>query len=388
MSACPAFPVNGAASVAHALRVADCLGDQATAAAFGRLFGAGGALGIALTSALTIYVALLAIDLLTGRSRLGLSMLTPRMMTLGLILTFATSWAAYQGVVWNLLSGAPDQVARLITGTQGSAAAHFAQRIDVIVDGLSTAAQAGAKEGIGGGGLSPTPAQMLGLSAFILLLGTAGVLLTARIALAGLLAVGPVFIILALFRGTRGLFDGWLRAAVLFAITPLFAVLIGSIALTMVAPLIDGIGHGGEISLRMATVMLLVACIHMLLMVAAIRIAATITAGWKPASVGKLDAERKHDPAPSGTTPIAAATLLSGAASRISDERIGHMVSAFEAPRAADAMDLRTRTMVQGDRPVPTTFSTPGARSSDARVRQAAALLPSAPPIAKDAVTQ
>ena len=65
------------------------------------------------------------------------------------------------------------------------------------------------------------------LSALLLLLGTVGVLVTARIALAVLLAVGPVFVVLALFPGTRGLFAGWLRGVVLTAVTPLFAVLGG-----------------------------------------------------------------------------------------------------------------------------------------------------------------
>ncbi len=42
-----------------------------------------------------------------------------------------------------------------------------------------------------------------------------------------MLALGPIFIICGLFEGTRGLFEGWLKAAVLFALTPLLAVLIG-----------------------------------------------------------------------------------------------------------------------------------------------------------------
>ena len=43
------------------------------------------------------------------------------MMTLGLVLTFATSWIAYQSVVWNLATGAPDQVASILTGSRGPA---------------------------------------------------------------------------------------------------------------------------------------------------------------------------------------------------------------------------------------------------------------------------
>src|SRR6187455_3167581 len=98
--------------------------------AFGRLFGSDGALLPALTILLTLYVAFFALSLIAGRSRLGISALTPRMLTLGLVLTFATSWATYQGVVWNLAVGAPDQIAGLLTGTNGSATDGFASKID------------------------------------------------------------------------------------------------------------------------------------------------------------------------------------------------------------------------------------------------------------------
>ena len=57
-----------------------------------------GALLPALTILLTLYVAFFAFSLITGRCRLGISALTPRMITLGLVLTFATSWIAYQSV--------------------------------------------------------------------------------------------------------------------------------------------------------------------------------------------------------------------------------------------------------------------------------------------------
>ena len=56
---------------------------------------------------LTLYIAFFAIGLMTGRTSLSVSGLTPRMMTLGIALTFATSWVAYQSVVWNLRSARP-----------------------------------------------------------------------------------------------------------------------------------------------------------------------------------------------------------------------------------------------------------------------------------------
>src|SRR5688572_6180904 len=71
--------------VAASLRAVDCAAQATAQAAFGRLFGADGALLRALTILLTLYVGFFAFSLITGRSRLGISALTPRMITLGLV---------------------------------------------------------------------------------------------------------------------------------------------------------------------------------------------------------------------------------------------------------------------------------------------------------------
>ena len=66
-----AFRGRRAAGIADALSKVDCLATDATACAFGRLFGAHGSFQTALTIILTLYIALLAFNLLTGRSALG-----------------------------------------------------------------------------------------------------------------------------------------------------------------------------------------------------------------------------------------------------------------------------------------------------------------------------
>ena len=230
MSACDQLTESASLGVAPALRAVDCLANESTSAAFGRLFGTEGALLPALTAVLTLYIAFFAVSLLTGRSRLGISALTPRMMTLGLVLTFSTSWIAYQSVVWNLVIGAPDQIAGILTGAKGSATLIFADRMDIIFAAIAEVAQPGVT-GVGAtAAASPTPqgaitpSSLVWLSALLLLLGTVGALITARIALAVLLAVGPVFVVFSLFPGTRGLCAGWLRGVVLTAVTPLFVV--------------------------------------------------------------------------------------------------------------------------------------------------------------------
>src|SRR3569623_1632578 len=142
MSQCQPFGSEGPAGVADALSKVDCLATDATSVSFGRLFGAHGSFTTALTILLTLYIALLAFNLLTGRSALKISVLTPRMMTLGLVLTFATSWIAYQSVVWNLATGAPDEIASVLVGTIGSATTLFANQLDGLFNAINDAVTA------------------------------------------------------------------------------------------------------------------------------------------------------------------------------------------------------------------------------------------------------
>ena len=183
------------------------------------------------------------------------------MMTLGLVLTFATSWVAYQSVVWNLAIGAPDQIASVLTGAKGSATQIFADRIDMIFAAIAEVAQPGATNGESSGqgaGSSFTPGNLMWLGALLLLLGTVGVLVTARIALAVLLAVGPVFVVFALFGGTRGLTAGWLRGVVLTAVTPLFVVTGGGIVMGLLIPIVAALRSAeGGVDGRAALALLL-----------------------------------------------------------------------------------------------------------------------------------
>ena len=333
MNQCAPFGADGPAGVADALQKVDCLASDATAVSFGRLFGAHGSFQTALTIILTIYIALLAFNLLTGRSALRVSVLTPRMMTLGLVLTFATSWIAYQSVVWNLATGAPDEIASALVGTNGSATTIFAHQLDgmftAITDAVSNinpsvaAAQAGLT----------SPTNILSLSALILLLGTVGVLVVCRLALAALLIIGPVFIVLALFDGTRGLFEGWLKSVVMFALVPLLTVVMGSGALVAISPMIDGLGqYGAEIPLKIAVSILVASIIYLTLMFLVFKVAANLTRGWR------LGRARELQPAYAGARaaavyqerPLSSPVAAPAAATQLASDRVRSTVASLE----------------------------------------------------------
>lgn len=293
MSDCATLTENASAGVAPALRAVDCLASETTASAFGRLFGADGALLPALTVLMTLYVAWFAISLMTGRSRIGISALTPRMMTLGVVLTLATSWVAYQNVVWNLAIGAPDQIASVLTGTKGSATQVFADHIDMIFAAIANLgqtttgnAETAAQHAASG---TFTPANLMWLAALLLLLGTVGVLVTARIALAVLLAVGPVFVIFALFSGTRGLTAGWLRGVVLTAVTPLFVVVGGGIMLELMVPVVANLNGLNGVDARAALALFLIAAVHIALMTMVLKVCGSVVAGWQVFGLASRD---------------------------------------------------------------------------------------------------
>jgi type IV secretion system protein VirB6 len=379
MNACADLVANASAGAAPALRAVDCLANQTAASAFSRLFGSEGSLLPALTILLTIYIALFAFALITGRSRLGVSVLTPRMMMLGLVLTFATSWMAWQQVVWNLAVGAPDQIAGLIMGERGSASVLFADRIDMVMAAIAEVAVPGAPDGAAqqatsaasSGAFSPQGAMWLGT--MLLLLGTVGVLVTSRIALAVLLATGPVFVVLALFGPTRGLTAGWLRGLLLTAVAPLFVTLGGSLMLELVAPVVAALRNGeGAIDVRAAMALFLLACVHCALMVMMLKVAGTMAAAWNV--FGLASGEAQPQSAPAGTVAASQqASAMTEAALSASPARSAVVVRAgtgqalaseVSAPSSGGSREVRTHVIQgQSSGPLAATTSRPRLRA-------------------------
>ncbi|BEV10666.1 type IV secretion system protein [Asticcacaulis sp. DW145] len=256
---CPGMPLSGDTGISGALMSVDCQIGRVVEDSFGRLFGDGGYLGTALTFCLTLYIAFLAFGLITGRTRLTLTTMTPKVLAIGLVLTFVTAWPAYQTVVYNLLTRGPDEIAAALTGSDEGASAAFAKRLDVLFLHFADAATAFEQTSQASPTAAPTTApsvqnpqpvappirngkssasDMLWSSGLILLLSTVGVLVLSRLILTLLLALGPLFVVFALFTQTRGLFEGWLRTSIGFAFIPMLVTLGGSAALSLLTPAI------------------------------------------------------------------------------------------------------------------------------------------------------
>jgi type IV secretion system protein VirB6 len=334
--------------VSAALGAVDCIASGMSEQAFNRLFGTEGQLAFALTILLALYVGFFGISLMLGRANLSVRALLPKMMTLGLVLTFATSFVAFSTIFYNIFIGGPDQIAGILTGTPTgpgaeSATMVFAQKLDVVFLAIQQAS--GDTKDIS----AFSPPGMMWLGAMLLLLGTVGLLVTARIALALLLAVGPIFVVLALFEGTRGLFTGWLKGLTMMALAPLFAVLGGSIMLEIAVPVLQALAKApGQIDQQAAMAFFLVGAVHMALMLLALKVAATMVAGWQ---VFGLVPSRDRDRGGDAPRPLPVAQPVGVGAPRTS---VLTPSSAALTPRRVDLAPLQTVTAANDTGPAGT----------------------------------
>jgi type IV secretion system protein VirB6 len=263
-------------------------------------------------------------------------------------------------VVWNLAVGAPDQVAGILMGAKGSATQLFGDRIDII---FAAIAEAGQNVGGGAQGAAQqtaaqvaqgtfTPANLMWLAA-LLLLGTVGVLVTARIALAVLLALGPIFVIFGLFSGTRGLTAGWLRGVVLTAVTPLFVVVGGGMMLELLIPVVANLRGETGINGRAALALFTIAAVHVSLMAMVLKVGGTVVSGWQVFGLGKgEDADRAAALPEAPPAPVSQTYGASGAVSGATSSRARQAAAAATLPVEVHAVPAEpsrgasTRTIV------------------------------------------
>lgn len=292
------------------LATVDCFVRTTVQSGYGALLGANSSFNTMLTAALTLYVAFVGLQLMLGRTTLALTELTPRILVIGAVLSLATNWAAYQTLVFATLTDGPQEIARMVApADQG---APLMARVDTVAQALVDVADAWTEAdraappvapaatppaGAPASATPPAPAtaampfaprgslgpDLLLASAALLVLASAGVIVVAKALLGLLLAVGPLFVVLALFGHTRGLAMGWARVSVLLAIVPLFAALTTAGGLALIEPVVTSLmvaARQDVFELRPALLLFTEAVLIAAVAVTLFRIATQITSTW------------------------------------------------------------------------------------------------------------
>ena len=355
MAKCAAIDAT-AGSAETMVNTVDCYMQSTVQAGYANLLGPGSVFGYALTIALTVYVAIVGYRLIFGRSTLSMGEMAPRMLLIGAVLALTSNWATYQMLVYDVLTDGPQEIVSAINPSS-SQSSSVNQRVDMLSgrmvdladawtefdaqpqnaapDGAVKAEQKGEADI-----LPPTvtgitaiiaPKDSLGpnmlmLSALLLVLASAGVLVVAKIILGLLLLLGPLFAVLGLFAGTRGLTLGWARAAVLMALVPVMATITAAGSTAVIEPVLAEMyvsANQGIFSLRAALTILVIVLITVAVAVQLFRIGRTIVSGW---TISLQSSTAAHAPQAQATP----AAIAASAPAMMYNERMQSMVSAIE----------------------------------------------------------
>lgn len=309
----------------------------------------------AFTAMLTIYVALIGFQLMLGRGGLRVTELPSTALKIGLIFAFLTSWAAYQTLVFDFLFDGPSEIVAALVGPLAGSSFDG----DVLGGVQASFEDMTGVAGIYGEMASPTANLLQGgpmlasgilwMSAMLMILITLGLVIAAKIVLAFLLAIGPIFIGLFLFESTRGFLHGWLRATVTFALAPLAVQVLGVAMLLMLAPFLDVLVENANAEVfDMGPIMTisLIVIVFGIVMVLGLRVVSLIGQGMKGESKKRwndLVPERAVAETPrESTQPSRTEQLVARAAgfdARPAGAFTGHAVHAAATRRTGEIAD-------------------------------------------------
>jgi len=232
MMACPAV-LSGQDFLASALAHVDCQAQVIGSYGWGALANPGSPVFAALTSVLTIFVALFGIRLLLGYPMPARDVVGD-VLKVGIVLTLATSWPAWRVVGYDLIIHGPDQIAQVIgagAGLPGSGG-DLASRLQGADNGLAALGAFGS----GRLGVAQGDWFELGFARVAFLAGTLGPLVLIRLMAGFCLAIAPLVAGLLLFGITRGIFEGWARALVAAFLASVMLSLVLGVELALLEP--------------------------------------------------------------------------------------------------------------------------------------------------------
>ena len=242
-AACPAMP-SGIGLVRNVLGSVDCNVRAFSQAGYEALTGPQGMFSMALTSMLTIYVAVLGYRMMFGVGGARISDAPLIGLKIGAILAVSLSWTTFQTLVFDVGMKAPLEIARIVGGPAARSGAALAadpiSGLQVAYDQINLNAAAFGKQAgpstqaLGGGAAQAS--EGLWKTSSLLFMSTVGVFSLATVTVGVLSAIGPIFIALFLFESTRGLFVGWVRAMVAAALAPVACWVTTEIMLVVIEP--------------------------------------------------------------------------------------------------------------------------------------------------------
>lgn len=211
----------------------DCHAQSIGSFGWAGLADPGSPVSLAMTSALTIFVAIFGIRVMVGYP-VGMRDGVAALLKVGIVLTLAASWPAWRVLGYDLFLDGPAQLTQAIGAAAGlpGSAGDLVSRLQTVDDGIA------ALNLVGTGRLGVAQGDWfeLGFARVGYLVGTLGPMALLRIAAGFLIAIAPLMGGLLLFAGTASLFEGWLRALVATFLGAILTSLVLSVELSLLEP--------------------------------------------------------------------------------------------------------------------------------------------------------
>ncbi|WP_125471536.1 MULTISPECIES: type IV secretion system protein [unclassified Sphingomonas] len=315
-------PVDADAGVVlHFAANAECAAQTIGADGFQAMIGGPVAAGL-LSALVTIFVAIIGYRLVLGnapRFDEGIG----RVLRLGIVLALVTGWPAFQTLVYDTTTQAPEELAATILPAAGLSPTGLPERVQAIYDAMrlgasgdpraadpqqvaSTATTPNQPGGAPGPVTSQQPANgqpglgALPQTASLFAVATIGTLAALHLALGILLALAPLAILALLFDGTLGLFNGWMRALVGVALGGLAATIVTAVMLIPIEQEVlrlQGWRGGGVLAVvdTQALPTLVLACAMAMLVgvLAAVRMGSALR--YAPGTAGSWSSVARHN---------------------------------------------------------------------------------------------
>ncbi len=298
-----------------------------------------GVTSLALTGALTLFVALFGWRLMLGQSSMTVGDAAGAAIKIGIVLLLAGSWATYQTVVYNSLYTGPAELAAVLVQSGNNPFDGLQSAVDQMQTTADFyAARSGTASPLVGG--IAYGAMLLNGSAMLLLLSTIGLLIASKIVLALLLAIAPAIAALLLFDATRGMVEGWLRAMVTLALTPLSVILLLTMELVLLEPALSAMAANrvaSRFDVGPMTSIALTVAVFALVLLAAVIAAAMIARGIRLPGRSRIAAVQ---PTAAQATGDLGGALLA-APSRASRVAAAADAAARRDPRTTGAVTMR-----------------------------------------------
>jgi type IV secretion system protein VirB6 len=321
----------------NALELVDCYTNSFVFDAYTHVLGPGSGFAAVLTTALVLYVAIYGIQIGLGTASLTLDQFGPRLLKIGFIVALLSAWPTFQRLVVDVAFSAPAGVGGEmlnLLGTGSGGQSGVVGGIDRFYDKMMDAAASYMARADLTNLDFYVAAGFVWAVTLLAMFFAFGFLLVAKLATALILGVGPIFIALFLFAGTRGLFEGWLRSLLTFSLVPLFLLTSLAMLLAITSGTVDTIhaeAAAGNMTWDNLVLLLVITAGFALLFVQIPHITAGIAGG---VSIGGIGA-------------ALAAAGIGGAAGAIASGRLtargGSLAYALRSPaaRAATIPELK-----------------------------------------------